>query len=731
MSFTFPALAVAGALLASLPIVIHLLNRRRRRRVAWAAMDFLLQSDRKNRTWVRLSEWLLLAARVVAIALAGLLAATPTTLDLLKGYFGQQRARHVVLLDDTCSMQRRGAGGSAWDEALGAVERLADAARQSGDELLVVRYADTSVGGDVATLVGSTPAGESSSGVATPTSLQVTNASASPSDGLDRAIALCEAAPPGVPAYAYVVSDFAETALRADGASRLDALSDKTAGLVLAVCGDAAATGNLAIESVNLAPGPLASGVETRLVIEVVNHSIEPAPAVALSLRRNGQPLTALEVGPFGAGERVAVETPVTFMGIGPHAIEATLPADRLPADDQGWLAVDIAASQPVLLVDDQPKAIESRVFAAALRPIGATRSGWAPRRVERLASDDLAGAAAVMLLDIERLSDADTQRLRDYTADGGGLLMVLGPRTDAGWFNQRIASAVAGEPPLTPWRLGPATSGPVAEPGRPVISVVDHPAVRVLAGKQNGFLPLVRLLAQRRLATDDDVAALRQVTTSPSAETPSYEVLARRLDGQPLLVESHYGAGRVLGLMTTAATGSGGSEPWSNLATLPIFPVLVNDITGWLAQERLRPRAEPIVAVASDTPPRSSLLRWDAADGLMEATPLGPSATLTPATPGVYRRVLGGVEEPLFAAQVSPAESDLRSASIAVLRQRWGDVARVSSADELFRDAPTPASRGPLYACAAALLGLLVGERWLAYRNSYVQSAARRGGAV
>ena len=47
--FVAPWFAVAGAALASIPIIIHILNRRRFKTVRWAAMEYLLQAMRKNR----------------------------------------------------------------------------------------------------------------------------------------------------------------------------------------------------------------------------------------------------------------------------------------------------------------------------------------------------------------------------------------------------------------------------------------------------------------------------------------------------------------------------------------------------------------------------------------------------------------------------------------------------------------------------------------------------------
>ena len=40
---------VAGAALVSAPIIIHLINRMRFKRIRWAAMEFLLKSQKRNR----------------------------------------------------------------------------------------------------------------------------------------------------------------------------------------------------------------------------------------------------------------------------------------------------------------------------------------------------------------------------------------------------------------------------------------------------------------------------------------------------------------------------------------------------------------------------------------------------------------------------------------------------------------------------------------------------------
>src|SRR5438552_15702730 len=75
--FASPAAALATAAgAAAVPVIIHLLHRRRYRVVDWAAMRFLLAAQRQNVRRLRLEQWLLLAIRcLVLVLLAGALAA--------------------------------------------------------------------------------------------------------------------------------------------------------------------------------------------------------------------------------------------------------------------------------------------------------------------------------------------------------------------------------------------------------------------------------------------------------------------------------------------------------------------------------------------------------------------------------------------------------------------------------------------------------------------------------
>src|SRR5271166_288934 len=107
--FTNPGYLAAAGALVSVPIIIHLINRMRFKRLRWAAMEFLLKSQKRNRRRLIIEQLLLLLLRCTLVALAGLLVLRFVGLSF--GMFSKQDTLHVVVLDDTLSMNDRWKAG--------------------------------------------------------------------------------------------------------------------------------------------------------------------------------------------------------------------------------------------------------------------------------------------------------------------------------------------------------------------------------------------------------------------------------------------------------------------------------------------------------------------------------------------------------------------------------------------------------------------------------------------
>ncbi|HYE02778.1 MAG TPA: BatA domain-containing protein [Phycisphaerales bacterium] len=127
MTFLHAGLAVAGVAAVAIPIIIHLLMRRRRTPVRWAAMRFVIEAYKAQRRRLLVERWLLLAVRCLVVLLAGLAIARPA----LTGTGAAAGGRTVYLLVDNsiaAGVEPAGAPGTALERhrrtALGVLDAL-------------------------------------------------------------------------------------------------------------------------------------------------------------------------------------------------------------------------------------------------------------------------------------------------------------------------------------------------------------------------------------------------------------------------------------------------------------------------------------------------------------------------------------------------------------------------------------------------------------------------------
>ena len=119
MPFMNPTLFWAGTAAVSVPIIIHLLNRRRYKILDWAAMRFLLESARKNRRRIRIEEMILLFLRCLAIFLLGLAVARFMGCSAGKTMpiAAPVQMTHIFILDDSVSMGQKIADTTSFGKA--------------------------------------------------------------------------------------------------------------------------------------------------------------------------------------------------------------------------------------------------------------------------------------------------------------------------------------------------------------------------------------------------------------------------------------------------------------------------------------------------------------------------------------------------------------------------------------------------------------------------------------
>ena len=127
MAFLSPAL-LGFLALASVPIIIHLLNRRRFMRVDWAPMKYLKLTIKTNRRRLRIEQLLLLLLRTVAIIVLIAAIARPVLSSTGLGAWlgGRSRTSRIIVIDDSLSMGYQLDRRSALEAAKAVVTELAN-----------------------------------------------------------------------------------------------------------------------------------------------------------------------------------------------------------------------------------------------------------------------------------------------------------------------------------------------------------------------------------------------------------------------------------------------------------------------------------------------------------------------------------------------------------------------------------------------------------------------------
>jgi hypothetical protein len=730
--FVYESLLWWGLPLVALPVLIHLINLMRHRRVPWAAMEFLLASQKRHQKSILFKQWLLLLLRMLAIAAVVLMVAQPVVRNRWGAMFGGSTTHHVLLLDDSFSMSDRWADTSAFNEAKRVAARLgASAEHQDSPQFFTLlrfsRAAQLARGGRPDMLAEPVDAGFEAKLEKALGELNASQTAAGP----DEALAALDRLPPkgaDENRIVYLLSDF-RTSQWQDPAALVKSMSriDQTGAQIHLVDCAEGIHQNLAIVGLRAASGTRAAGVPLTMEVTVRNFGPGAKERVSVVVEDDGHPRPAVVIEELPPGKSATRRFSVLFTSAGQHEVTARLESDAVDIDNRRWAVVDVPLAADVLIIDGDAKARDAYFLATALAPGGKITSGIKPliETPSYLRNHALDGFETIYLANVPRLEDVEIDALETFVKGGGGLAIFLGELSRAAFYNDKLYRNGEGLFPLP--LAGPAELPVERLDKAPDIEAGDHPIFSVFAGERNSFLNLV--VVNRYFAAERNWA--------PAPES-SVKVIARLRNKAPLAVERQFGQGRVVAILTKAAPVETELGSWNNWARdNPSFVVAMLEMQSYLAAPR-HPDAGRLVGTALslglDTSKVLPQVRFvppgdDAgASVTVDATADGPAHKAVLADPGaagIYQaqltRIDGSPAVERFAYNVSGDEGDLRkieptqmAGRLSGLRyefHRSGDI--TYNPQQL---AGFNLSESLLY----ALLGVLLVESGLAYAASY-----------
>ncbi|MBL8952963.1 MAG: BatA domain-containing protein [Myxococcaceae bacterium] len=660
MTFAQPLL-LWGCLGALIPLLVHLFDRRRPRPHPFGAISFVLKSQKRTASRLRLRRLLLYTLRTLILLAVPIALARPELSKAGTVSAGLGPMATVIVLDDSLSMRWRDTSGL---QAQTLFERAKAEARSAVRDLLPEEPATVLVCG-AAPLPPAPLSFDRARMLQALDEAQATYEAADASRCLELAARALEDSLL-LAKRIVLVSDFAATSLRTEAPLPTVAGPKGERIRPEVVLRDVASSlpelPNRALLDVKVEPAPQVDPKAFAFTFTARNFSAEAMKDVELQLKVDGRVVAKgfFDLPAHGTGQKALTHR---FVG-GPVAVvEGVLAPDALTEDDTRTVVLPVPRELTALVVNGAPSPQKFRDEAffveAALQATGSPVRAVV-RDTDAAFREDFAQYDVVLLLNVEAPRTDVAARLKAYVESGHGLFISMGDRVDPDGWNASMGGVLPRRLKLFKTAVEPGASDVGARSARLSQVAAEHPVLAPFTGRAREGLMSARFS--------------RYMLLEPGAE--GGQVLGTLDDGAPALVARRLGRGQVLLFTSTV------DRDWSDFSIRTSFLPLMQRVAAWLSgsleeREELKvlvgetavlPTQLPLTEVELLGPEGVELKLTKQPDGALAAGPL--------AAPGAYVAKSEGLVVPSlsFAVSVDAAESDLTRLKPEELKAFFGD---------------------------------------------------------
>ncbi len=555
ISFLNPLLLL-GILGASIPIIIHLINKKKAVSHKFAAIDFLFHTDKRISVKFKLRQLILLILRTSLIVLLALALARPFIKGIPVGASEKDvPTSNVFLVDDSYSMQYAGRSGSFFASAKNtAKEIIGNLTKNDNAAVLPCSIKEPQLlpelDYDKNNLLNLTE------------QLQPGYATTHITPALDAAVEILSKSQSPVKRI-FLLTDLARNGWDFNWfKSGHEKLRSHVSRVHIIDLSEGKSLKNTAVTRVEPALNPAGKNDEGSVKVTVSNFSDARVKnllaEVFLDQKKIAQGFFTIEANASESKEfSFPLEKGKDYSGW----IEIS--KDNLAVDDKRYFTITTAYKLDVLLVDGDPKTniYESETFylEKALNPGREHASAVKPVicSVHEAGNFAFADFNVVFLCNVETLPIEKIRELEKFVKEGGAVVFSLGNKVDAGYYNNALGS-------LLPHRLHATKTfsgdNPLSgeQPLRLKVTEPPHPALNAISGANMGALPSAKFY--------------RVFYVDPAPQGNCKTILSYS-DDTPAVVERQIERGKAI-LFTTSI-----DRDWSDLPVKPFFLPLMQQV--------------------------------------------------------------------------------------------------------------------------------------------------------
>ena len=516
MIFVNP-LVLIGLVAAALPLLVHLFNFRRPKRLDYSSLALLQSLQRTTMQRVRIRNWLLLLLRTLALCALIFVFARPTLVGSSAAQFlGRTSVSIVLVLDASLSMMQRDAEGTRFSQAKSVAQSIMEST-DPGDEVFILHENSLA------------PAHRMED-------LNLTYRTQSAASVIRQATELIvrEGTHPGK--VVYYLGDLQ----KATWSDSVRTGLDEAVRVVLVPVGAAETRPNVGIADVRVTSQIMQPGTPAAVEATVINHGETSIQDYAVSLyledRRVAQASVALEPD---VPARVRLQgTPQNRGWIAGYVMTED---DGLEEDNQRHFSFHVPERRDILLIHGTAAQTMHVELALSLEnESSGLRTTQIPQH--ELAATPFSPYSAIFFVGPDELSSGEVVKLEQYVQNGGGLQIF--PGMDMNPVNALLSAFGAGK-------------ASIQESETSVLSAdFEHPMFEGV------------FTASERVQRLEDVRIYRSARYVPG--TGAEQTVITLSGGTPLLQEIQHDRGRIL-FMAVAPEAA-----WSDLPVRGLFVPLM-----------------------------------------------------------------------------------------------------------------------------------------------------------
>ncbi len=424
------------ALFASaIPVLIHLFNLRRLRTIDFSSVKFLKELQRSRIRSLKIKQIILLILRVLAIVFLVFAFARP----VVKGYLftpivsGQAKSSVVIILDNTLSMASTDENGRFINQAKAIAQDIADLLNES-DEFALIRLSempDVSSGGFIHSvsflkkLIDET---------------EFTFTHRKISDALNIAEKIIEKAK-NLNREIYIISDFQKGAFQSSSVDTLRVKLPADVKVFLVNVGEFIGQ-NFSVDKVELKNRIIFSGRTLNLETIVSNHGKSDATNFVVSVFLNGRRVSQKSVN-LKSGSSQTIDFNILtedLSGFVDGFVE--IEDDNFSFDNRRYFSFLIPGEIKILLVggDDDLRFLKL-AFQTVQEIYKRTFFKITQITPQLLTQVNFSNFDVIVFVNPSQIERGVSQRMRNFVADGRGLILFLGANANFQNLNQNLSS--------------------------------------------------------------------------------------------------------------------------------------------------------------------------------------------------------------------------------------------------------------------------------------------------